>query len=132
MSKCVESLVGIYNAKGSLMGELSYAVGKMFGSAHCALCDISHRGVREKSEFAACRAALPVPFEVVHLDERSADLVALTDGKTPCVVARGEGASYILLDAAQLDTCAGDVGAFRSLLDAVMAERGLVFRESAL
>lgn len=132
MTRWVESLVGIYNAKGSLMGELQYVVGKMLGSAHCALCDISHRGVGEKAEFRACRSEIPVPFEVVHLDERPADLMGLTQGKTPCVVARGEDEAYILLDAAQLETCGGDVAAFRRLLDDVMAQRGLVFRESGL
>ena len=35
-------LVGVYNANGGIVGELSYVLGKVKGSAHCALCDISH------------------------------------------------------------------------------------------
>ena len=32
----------IYDADGSLAGELSYALGKLAGARRCALCDISH------------------------------------------------------------------------------------------
>ncbi len=127
MTDFVEALTGVYNAEGSLIGEVRYAIGKIFGSAHCALCDISHRGVKEKDEFRECRAGLPVPLVVVHLDERSPEVAGLTEGRTPCVVAHGAGAPFILLDAVRLEACGGDVGKFQDALAEAMAARGLEF-----
>ena len=58
MLRDVTALTGVYQANGSLSGELRYVVGKLLGSAHCALCDITHGAVREKPGFVACREAL--------------------------------------------------------------------------
>ena len=52
MTSDVTALTGVYQADGSLSGELRYVVGKLLGSAHCALCDITHGAVREKKGFA--------------------------------------------------------------------------------
>ncbi len=120
-------LTGVYQADGTLTGELRYAIGKLLGTAHCALCDITHGGVREKDGFRACREALPVPLENVHLDERSEAIRAFTEGRTPCVVAHAEGELVLLLDAAALDGCEGSVRRFRDALDDAMRSHGLVF-----
>ncbi len=53
-------LVGVYDADGSLRGELAYWVRARLGRAHCALCDITHGAVRERREWQAGRAELPV------------------------------------------------------------------------
>jgi len=66
-------LVGVYRAEGSLRGEIAYVVGKLLGTAHCALCDITHSPVRRKAAWDRMAAGLGVPFELVHLDERDAD-----------------------------------------------------------
>ncbi|CAN0564104.1 unnamed protein product [Laminaria digitata] len=118
---------GIYQAEGSLVGEVRYVVGRMLGTAHCALCDITHGSVREKKGFAACRQALPVPFKNVHLDERSETLRAFTEGKTPCVVAHTDEGLRLVLDAHMLEGCAGSVTSFRDLLDAQMRVQDLTY-----
>ena len=41
-------LVGVYHADGSLLGELRYIWGKLRGTAHCTLCDITHGRLSEK------------------------------------------------------------------------------------
>ena len=84
----IDGLVGVYDARGSLRGELAYAWGKLTGRAHCALCDITHRGVRRRPELDRWIRTLPVPLELVHLDERTDDVVAASEGRTPCVLAR--------------------------------------------
>jgi hypothetical protein len=56
-------LVGVYHAEGSLLGELRYVWGKLRGTAHCALCDITHGRLSEKSAFKSLRERLPVPSE---------------------------------------------------------------------
>jgi hypothetical protein len=42
----IARLIGVYNAEGSLRGELAYLLGKLTGRAHCALCDITHGALR--------------------------------------------------------------------------------------
>ena len=103
MLRDVTALTGVYQANGSLSGELRYVVGKLLGSAHCALCDITHGAVREKPGFVACREALPVPLRNVHLDERSPDRKRFTEG------------------------CNGSMSRFRDALDAALAAEGLRF-----
>lgn len=106
----VVELVGIYHANGSLWGEVSYWVGARFGRAHCALCDITHGTFRRRPEWDACAAELPVPFTTCHLDDRPDDLVTLTDGRTPCVVARTAMGPVIVVDSMTLEACGGQPG----------------------
>ena len=40
----VKKAYGVYHADGGIIGELAYVWGKIRGTAHCALCDITHRG----------------------------------------------------------------------------------------
>ena len=47
----IDKLVGIYNANGSVLGELKYLVGKLTGQSDCALCDITHGPFRGKADF---------------------------------------------------------------------------------
>ncbi len=109
-------LLGVYHAEGSLRGELAYLVGKLLGSAHCALCDITHAGIREKPTFAACRGRFTVPLETVHLDEQDPALRDFTRGRTPCVVGVTDAGPVMLLDAAALEACEKDVGRFEQAL----------------
>lgn len=34
-------LIGVYDARGSLLGEVAYLWGKVRGTRHCSLCDIT-------------------------------------------------------------------------------------------
>lgn len=80
--------VGIYDADGTLSGELRYALGKLTGRSHCALCDITHgwnpTGSREWQR--VCAAANP-DLELVHRDEASADHLAAA-AALPSIVMR--------------------------------------------
>ncbi len=123
----VRTLTGIYEAEGTLRGEIKYALGKLMGTAHCALCDITHRGISEKKGFVQCREALPIDIYTVHLDERTPEVRTFTEGKTPCVVAHTGDGLMMLLDAQQLEDCQGSVSAFRAALDQRMLALGLSF-----
>ena len=122
MNSPVDALVGIYNAEGSLAGEIRYLWSKLRGQGHCALCDITHRGVRQKPAFQACLEDIAIPFELLHLDELSAELTELTTGQVPCVLARRGRVHSILLDAAALTDCDGDVGRFRKRLEQALGQ----------
>jgi hypothetical protein len=118
-------LVGVYQAEGSLVGEIGYVVGKLLGTRECALCDITHGGLREKPEFRACRERFAVPIETMHLDERDADVAAFTEGKTPCVVAKTDSGFLMLLDADALARCRRDVGRFEATLRQALRTNGI-------
>jgi hypothetical protein len=49
-SSTVESLVGVYDADGTALGELSYFLRASVGRAHCALCDVTHGRTPTRSE----------------------------------------------------------------------------------
>ena len=119
----IVALVGVYHAKGTLTGEVAYWVGARLGRTHCALCDITHGTFRAKPEFAECRAGLPVPFATVHLDERSPEVAAVTEGCTPSVVAEivddsGATVHRVLLDPMALEACLGEPRALMAAIDA--------------
>ena len=119
-------LIGVYHADGGLLGELRYVVGKVRGTAHCALCDITHGRFTAKSAWTACAASFGVPVEVVHLNERTALLRDLTEGHTPCVVAvLHDGTARVVLDADALEGCGGSVDAFAGALRDALRREGL-------
>ena len=72
----VVGLVGVYHARGGVRGEFAYAVGRLLGTSHCALCDITHATVGRKPAWDAMTARLGVPFELAHLDEVPGDVAA--------------------------------------------------------
>jgi len=102
------------------VGELAYVVGKLRGTAHCGLCDITHGSVRVKPEWKTFEASLDLPFKLVHLNEQRSRLAELTYGATPCVVAESEAGLSMLLTPADLEACGGSVDRFGELLEAAL------------
>ena len=76
-------LVGVYDADGTVRGELAYWVGARLGRTHCALCDITHGLVREQYEWKACRAGLPVLFDTYHRNDQPDAVAAASGGVVP-------------------------------------------------
>lgn len=119
MGTDVSELVGVYDADGSLLGELAYAWGKVRGTRHCGLCDITHSLVRRRPAWDAMAARLPVPVRLLHLDELDAPLreVVAATGAPVLLARRGEEWAT-LVDAAGLDAMAGSVEAFEEVVRA--------------
>ncbi len=119
-------LVGVYDADGTLRGELTYFVGARLGRAHCSLCDITHGRVRERADWRDCRDGLPVPFVTVHRDELPPSLVGFV-AAYPYVAAETDDGPVLLLDGAALEACGGDPEALVAALEAAVAEQGLAW-----
>ena len=116
-------LVGVYNANGGVLGELSYVIGKLRGTTHCSLCDISHgRSVRQRKEWNTALRELPLSLETVHLNEMDTATARVADGSSPVVVYLDGDHDRILLTPADLDSCAGQVDEFLELITARLAE----------
>lgn len=127
----IRGLVGVYDADGGLRGELAYLAGKARGR-HCSLCDITHSPVRRRREWDAYVATLPVPFEVVHRNERDPRVAEATAGHEPCVVAHcSDGRVVMLLDDTALRT-AGSVDGMRQAVAEAMDREGLSWPAAAV
>lgn len=123
----IHRFIGVYNAEGTLRGELAYWFGRRRGTAHCGLCDVTHGSVRERSDWRSCRAQLPVPFDTYHLDDQPDEVRPLTAGKTPAVLAETDAGPVYLLGPADLDACAASPEALIERLRAATAAAGLTW-----
>jgi hypothetical protein len=98
-------LIGVYDADGTLRGELAYWVGARLGRTHCALCDITHGSVRERPDWQTCRAGLPVPFDTYHRNDQPDPIRALADKGLPAVFADTDQGLVMLLGPEDLVAC---------------------------
>ena len=120
----VASLVGVYDADGTIIGEVSYWLGARIGRAHCSLCDVTHGMFTERASWREWRQSLTVPFELFHRDDMPAGVAAaLTD--LPAVVARTGESVVLVLDHRTLETCDGDLQHFIEELHGSLAAKGL-------
>lgn len=123
----IVSLIGVYNADGTLSGELRYWFGARLGRTHCALCEITHGTFLEKDEWKRVSRALPVPFDAVHLDQRSPEVRAASGTATPCVIASTGGGFEMLVGPQQLEACRAEPQALAVAILAAAETRGLRF-----
>ena len=123
----VRRLVGVYDADGTLRGELAYVVGVRLGRVHCSLCDITHGRLRERPGWQACRDGLPVPFETFHRNDQPDDVRALLAGTAPAVVADTGGGLVLLLGPADLEACGSSPEALVAALEREVEARPLAW-----
>ena len=102
-------LVGVYDADGTLRGELAYWVGARLGRRHCSLCDITHGSVRQRPEWRACQADLPVPFDTYHRNDQPDAVRSAAGGQAPAVVAATDADHGVLLGPDDLEACDGSI-----------------------
>ena len=118
----LKAIWGVYHADGGIIGELRYVFGKLRGTAHCALCDITHSYVSEKKSMKECRSNSPVPFHLVHLNEQNEGLQSITEGVTPCVVAETNEGFQVILYPDELEDCEIKVESFQQKLDLALKQ----------
>ncbi len=118
-------LVGVYDADATFRGELAYWVGARLGRRHCSLCDITHGSVRERPEWSACRAGLPVPFDTFHRNDQPPEVRDAVSGQAPVVVAETDGGLVLLLSPSDLDECDGSIDALMAAVERSAVRLGL-------
>lgn len=131
MSSSIVRLVGVYNAEGTLRGELAYWVGARLGRRHCSLCDITHGSLRERPEWKACRVALPVPFDTFHRNDQPDAVRTSSGGESPVVVAETDTGHVLLLGPSEIDACNGSIDALVEAIEQSAARLGLAFSSAA-
>lgn len=120
-------LVGVYDADGTLRGELAYWVGARLGRRHCSLCAITHGSVRVRPEWVACAAGLPVEFVTFHRDDQPDSIRSAAAGLAPVVVADTDRGVVVLLGPDELDACGGSIDRLVDAIEAAAAARALAW-----
>jgi hypothetical protein len=117
----IERLSYVYDADGSLVGELRYYFSSLFGRAHCGLCDVTHTRVGRRAAHTACAERIGVPITYYHRDDVPADVADAAGGRWPAVVGHDSaGAAHLLLDCDAIESCNGNVETFEALLTNAM------------
>ncbi|GAA4412771.1 hypothetical protein GCM10023168_34950 [Fodinibacter luteus] len=126
MAEPVVEVVGVYDADGGVVGELTYVVGHLLGRTECSLCDVTHGPVRRKPDWDAMAARLPVVVRLVHRNETTGSERAAHDATGLPVVlgVRADGGHTVLLGPAALRALEGSVAAFETALRAALAVEG--------
>jgi hypothetical protein len=118
-------LVGVYDADGTVRGELAYWVGARLGRRHCSLCDITHGSVRARPEWKACTAGLPVPFDTFHRNDQPDAIRAAGGDQLPVVIAETDAGPVVLLAPHDLDACRGSIDQLVNAIERAAALLGL-------
>ncbi len=125
----INRLVGVYDADGTLGGELAYWIGVRLGRTHCGLCDITHGLVRERADWKDCRSSLPVPFETYHRNDQPNAVRSVVGSDLPAVLADSERGLITLLGPRELDACQGSPAAMQDALREAVRREKLVWSE---
>lgn len=125
MTGRLRRLVGVYDADGTIRGELAYFVGARLGRAHCSLCDITHGTLSERPEWQACRSGLPIPFDTFHRNDQPAEVRALLAGQYPAVAAETDDGWTLLLDDEALEACDSSPDRLVVAIEAAVERAGL-------
>ena len=95
-------VVGIYNASGTVWGEVTYVLRKLVGRGSCALCDITHGwSPVMRADFRQACAGRAWALELLHIDEATADQLAAA-GPLPAVLQESSDGWVRMLGPAEL------------------------------
>lgn len=120
----IQELVGVFNGDGGIRGEVAHVFDKLRGGG-CALCDITHRGLRKNPQWSDVACAVAVPFDLVHRDEQGPEVAAVVDGAYPAVVALTEGGARLVMGPKDFDGLSGDAAKFLESLKAAVKRANL-------
>jgi len=107
--------VGIYNADGTILGEVAYVAKKLLGRGSCALCDITHGWTGRRRDFDTTCSSAGIEWTLLHRDEATPEQLAAA-GPLPAVIKNDNDAWLLVLGPDELDACSGDPTALVSRL----------------
>jgi hypothetical protein len=102
----VARLHGVYDASGTIVGEISYFLRRTFLKQHCSLCDITHSTFSRRPTWDRCVTDLGIEFQLHHRDDVPASIAATPGYTTPCVICEYEdGSLTLLVNSNELNSC---------------------------
>jgi hypothetical protein len=103
--------VGIYNADGTILGEIAYVARKLVGRGSCALCDITHSWTGRRRDFDTTCTGAGIEWTLLHRNEASPEQLTAA-GPLPAVIRQNDAGSWEpVLGPSDLDECDGDPAA---------------------
>jgi hypothetical protein len=120
-------LIGVYDADGTIRGELAYWVGARLGRRHCSLCEITHGSIRQRPEWKTCKEGLPVPFDTYHRNDQPGPIRTAAGGQAPVVVAETTTGHVLLLGPAALETFDGSIDLFVEAIESAAERQDLTW-----
>ena len=113
----LQKIYCIYNAEGSLRGELEYIYNKYVNNIKCSMCEITHGTISPKRKWKEKCLTFGIKIKCLHLDELPNDIRKLVKDKTPCVVGQINSVKTILMKDNELIKMSGNVDSFFRFLD---------------
>tara|TARA_B110000444_G_C18514979_1_gene443984 strand:+ start:66 stop:440 length:375 start_codon:yes stop_codon:yes gene_type:complete len=113
----IKKIICIYNANGTLKGELKYIYNKLFKNIKCSMCEITHNTFMFKKKWDERCSGFNYKIECLHLDELPKDIKELVTDNAPCVVAQTNSSNIILLKNNELVKIDGSVDLFFNALE---------------
>ncbi len=115
------TLIGVYNADGGIVGEISYVLGHLIGIRSCSLCDISHSPINKKAAFKELEQHLlsehGIMVRMIHLNERNECETKASEGREPCMLLEYPDQSIsMFLDSTDLKALSGSVSSLKKLI----------------
>ena len=115
-------VVGVYNAEGSLSGELRYIFKKLIGRGSCALCDLTHGwSPTMKSSWRDACAQSSVEMVLLHLDELSVSQRAASS-EAPVIIHGRDDVWRVLMSAEEIARFSGDAEGILKEIEARLSQ----------
>lgn len=124
----VTQVIGVYDAEGTLWGELHYLWRRTFSGEHCALCDITHGSFRRRPDWDRCASAFTerrgLEIALFHLDDAPVSVTGHLDFTAPSVFFEtSEGMVVRVMGPEDLETYDHSPEAFFAALDRALDHR---------
>mmetsp|Transcript_3205 Transcript_3205/g.9776 ORF Transcript_3205/g.9776 Transcript_3205/m.9776 type:complete len:152 (+) Transcript_3205:92-547(+) len=120
----------VYDADGTVCGEIIYHIRKAFFNGKCSACTITHGPKKEKPEFTQLKGDFNVPVYTLHRDEMHVEARAATK-RLPCVLVETELGHYqVLLNSEELDQANGSVEVLERFVRAKLHMKGLTLEDN--
>ncbi len=115
-------IIAVYNADGSILGELQFAINKLIGKSSCGLCDLTHgwNPFGKASWKHACSSS-NLRIELLHRNELTGDQSEAA-GDFPAVIAESAGEWKKIMTAEEIHSFSGDAPGFLTRIEDLAGE----------
>jgi hypothetical protein len=115
-------IIGIYNADGSILGELKFAVNKVTGKSNCGLCDLTHGwNPLGKSSWKRASSSSHVEIELLHRNELTTEQ-SETAGDLPAIIVEKVGEWKKIMSADDIFSFSGNASGFLTQIETLVDE----------
>ena len=115
-------IIGVYNADGSIFGEVQFAINKLLRKTNCELCDLTHgwNPFGKPSWKDACSFS-DIGIELLHRNELTDDQSKAAGG-LPAVIAESAGEWERIMDSEDIRSFIGDASGFLTRIDGLVSK----------